>query len=206
MARRARADFDAELLLRLANRTDITSTQRGFFLDDAYLKICNLFRHVQLQAISATETLLINQDNWTPSVSDFWYPTALRNVTDGYIIRPDSLQRVERAVTKPTAPPYTYYWYGGVMYHESFANTQKTIKVWYKKIPPAWSTGSPVFDQIFDKLIVPYAAEIGFETVRDFDNAEREARLATKHATENKLPLDDAKLDDYRTGWKMRFK
>lgn len=206
MARRTRNDFDAELLLRIANRTDITATQRGFFLDDSYLKVCNMFKHVQLQAVSTTETLLIGTDNFTPAVTDLWYPTFVRNSTDGYPIRLAAQDQIERQQTKPTTRPYMYYWYGGALIFEALADTAKTIKLWYKKKPPTWNpTASPTIDQIFDKLIGIYAASSAFEAVREFEKMIAEEKVATKYAQEQRLPLEQAKLNDYRQGFRVRL-
>lgn len=206
MARRVFSDFDAELQLRLGNRTDIDSTLRAQFINDGYLKVCNLFQHVELQGFTQTEQIAQGADTLTPTVTDLWFPRALRNATDGYIIRQDNLERIERAQTKPTSRPYTYYWWAGVFHFEAFADTAKTVWVWYKKIPPEFSVGSPIIDKMFDPLITMYAAEVGFETVRDFDQAAVESKLADKYAAQRKLPLDQVKQDDYRTGWRVRIK
>jgi hypothetical protein len=211
MARRVYNDIDAEVLLRLANRTDITATQRNFFIRDGYLDVCAMFRHVQLQGISPAEVCAINTDNFTPvNVTDFWFPTALRNVTDGYIIRQEALERVEYLQTKPTSRPYTFHWYGGAIYFESLCEANKTIKVWYKKIPSmaplVAGGGSIAIDELFDPLVIMRAAKIGFETTRDLDNAEKEQALFANYAKEKKLPLEQARLNDYRTGWRVRFR
>jgi hypothetical protein len=50
------------------------------------------------------------------------------------------------------------------------------------------------------------AARIGFETVRDFDEAEKQLQIFRMEAASKKLPLDQAKLNDYRQGFRVRFK
>lgn len=207
MSRRSYTDIDAEVLLRLANRTDITSGQRGFFINDAYLMVAIMFTHKEIQKISPSEALSQGSDNFTPAVTDVWFPTAMRNQTDGYIIRQESLERAERAQTKPTSRPYTYYWYGGTFYFEAFADTAKTIKLWYKRKPVDIVIGNgSELDQLFDPLIIMEAARMGLETVRDFDEAGKQEQSFLEYVKKNKIPMDQAKLNDYRQGWRVRFK
>jgi hypothetical protein len=206
MARRTYLDIDAELLLRMANRSDVTSTMRGHFIKDAYLSVAMLFKHKELQLI-ANESVSQGFDSWTPLATDVWFPTLMRNVTDGYIIRLDSQVRVERAQTKPTSRPYTYYWYGGVFTHEAFADTTKVIKLWYKRKPIDFSgTQSSELDEMFDQFIIMDAARIGFETVRDFDEAAKQLGMFKAEAQAKDVPLEMAKLNDYRQGFRVRFK
>lgn len=207
MARRTYNDIDAELLLRLANRTDITAQMRGNFIKDAYLNIAMMFVHKEIQKTTASEVIALGSDNLTPAATDLWFPTALRSVTDGYIIRQDDQNRVERAQTKPTSRPYTYYWYGGVFYFECFADTQKTLKIWYKRKPIDFSgTTSSELDELFDPFIIMEAARIGFETVRDFDEAEKQEGLFRAEITRKKVPMDQAKLNDYKQGFRVRLR
>lgn len=207
MARRTFLDIDAEVLLRLANRTDITATQRGFFIKDAYLDIAMLFHHKEIQKIAAAEVLPLGSDNFTPAATDIWFPTTVRNNTNGFIINPDSLERTERLQTKPTAPPYKFYWYGGVFYFDSFADTQKTIKVWYKRKPVDFTgSTSSELDELFDPFIIMLAAKVGFETVRDYDEAKVQFSLFEAEVQRKKVPVDQEKLNDYRQGFKVRFK
>jgi hypothetical protein len=179
---------------------------RSNFIKDAYLAIAILFRHKEIQK-TATETLAINSDTLTPTVTDLWFPTFLRNVTNGYPIRQESQERIERAQTKPTARPYTYYWYGGVFYFESLADTVKSIKIWYKRRPVDFSgSQSSELDEMFDPFIIMEAAAIGYETVRDFAEADAQRKGFLREAQRLKLPLDQAKLNDYRQGFRVRFK
>jgi|SRR5262245_16576342 len=205
MARRVLANFDAEVKLRLSNRTDVTPTMRGFFVQDGYFGVCNFFDHVELQKIAPAETLGNGTDTLTPAATDIWYPTKLRNMTDGYLIRLESQDVVERAQTKPTAPPYTYYWFGGKFYFESLANGAKTLKVWYKS-KPAEFTVSPIIDQIFDPLIIIEAARIGFESVSDFQGEAEQRKRFDEWVIRRNLPIDKAKLNDWRQGFKVKFR
>lgn len=207
MARRTYNDIDAEVLLRLANRQDITPAQRSFFIKDAYLNVAMLFKHKEIQKVVTNEFITQGNDSFAPVNQDVWYPTAMRNITDGYLIRLDSQDRVERAVVKPTTSPYTYYWYGGVFYFEAFANAQKSIKLWYKRKPTDFSGNtSSELDELFDPFIIMEAARIGYETVRDFAEAETQKKMFMADAFNKKIPVEGAKLNDYRQGFKVRMK
>jgi len=204
--RRDFAACDAELRLRLANRTDITEVMRNNFLNDGLLDVAIMFQHPQLQAFPVVETLLAGEDAINPSTADIWVPTLLRNETDGYIIRQDSQQRIERAQVKPVAPPYTYYWYNSRFHFESRPLSDKQIKIWYKRKPADWNALTSPLDQLFDPCIIMRAAMIGFETVRDFDESAKEEKMFERYVVQKKLPLDSVKLNDYRQGWKVRLK
>lgn len=206
MARRTYTDIDTELKMRLANRSDVTVDMRAHFIKDAYLNVAMVFKHKEIQLFSL-EQVLQGSDSWSPAATDVWFPTLLRNETDGYLIRLDSQERVERAQVKPTSRPYTYYWFGGVFNHEAFADTTKSIKLWYKRKPADFSgSQSSELDELFDPFIIMDAARIGFETVRDFDEAGKQLGLFKAEAERKQVPLEQAKLNDYRQGFRVRFK
>jgi hypothetical protein len=207
VSRRTCSDIDAEVLLRLANRTDITPGQRNFFINDALLAIAVTFPHPQIEKTSSAESVTSGTDNFSPTATDVWYPVMLKNTTDGYIIRNESKERCERLQTKPTTKPYAYYWYGNVFTFEAFADTTKTLKLWYKRKPVDLTGNSTSeLDQMFDALIIMDAARIGLATVRDFEQAELVQREFDEYVQRHKLPVDQAKLNDYRQGWKVRFR
>lgn len=207
MARRNYQAIDAELLMRLANRTDLTSDMRANFIRDAYLNVAMLFRHREIE-LTGVETLALGADTLTPvNSTDLWFPTAIRNVTDGFFLTSDQLERVEVARTKPTAPPYKYYWYGGVFRFDSFANTAKSFKLWYKRKPiPFTNLETSELDELFDPFIIMDAARIGFETVRDYEEAKIQLALFNAEIVNKKIPVNQAKLNDYRQGFKVKFK
>lgn len=207
MARRTFNDLDAELLLRLANRTDVTSAMRANFIKDAYLDVAMLFHHKEIEKIDTTSQITSGQDNCTPAATDFWFPMTIRNVTDGYLIRLTSREEVERLQTKPTSRPYKYHWFGGILYFESFADTTKSLKIWYKRKPVDFSgTQSSELDELFDPIILILAAKQGFETVRDFDEADQQEQLFTREISRKKLPVDQAKLNDWRQGFRVKMR
>src|SRR5262245_10125448 len=176
MARRNYNAEDNEVKLRFGNRTDLDATVRSHFIRDAYLNVAILFRHKELEAFAAgTESVPVAADRWLPlSVVDIWFPTFLRNDTDGTVMWPTSQEKIERIATKPTAPPRKFYWYGGFFIFDSFTNTSKLLRVFYKRKPLEGvftGGGFSEMDEIFDPLIIMDAARVGLETVRDFDQA-----------------------------------
>lgn len=207
MARRDFTAIDDELKLRLANRTDITAAMRASAIKDAYLDIAIRFRHKEIEKITTSETIAQGSDNLTPITTDLWFPTFVRNQTDGYNLRLESQEKVEKSKTKPTSKPYTYYWYGGVFIFESLADTAKTMKIWYKRKPVDFSgVQNSELDELFDPFIVMDAARYGLETVREYDEAEKQLKIFEAEAVRKKLPVDQAKLNDYRQGWKVRLR
>lgn len=207
MARRTFSDIDAELLLRLANRTDVTSAMRANFIKDAYLDVAMLFHHKEIEKIDIASVITSGADSCTPAASDLWFPMTVRNQTDGYLIRLTMREEIERAQTKPTSRPYKYHWFGGVLYFESLADTSKTLKIWYKRKPVDFSGGqSSELDELFDPVIIILAAKQGFETVRDFDEAEQQEALFNREISRKKLPVDQAKLNDWRQGFKVKMR
>lgn len=209
MSRRVLADFDAELLLRLGNRTDITSTMRGFFLQDAARSVANAVVDPALQK-TTNMTLAGSTDNIDPTaapnnLTDIWWAESLKNLTDGWFIVPADRQEIEQLITKQSGPPFRYYWFGGKFYFDTLANGAKTIQLWYKR-KPAEFTVSPETDSIFDVVIIMKAAQIGFETVRDFDEAAKQRAMIGQYVRENNLPVNMAKLDDYRQGLQVRLR
>ena len=207
MARRVLADFDAELLLRLGNRTDITSTQRAFFLDDAYRRIANEFKHPELEA-TTTGTLAIAADTFTVSATDLWWPVLLKNTTGSYNLDVGGMELIENQ-SKPTGNyPRKYYWWGqSTFYVEQKPDTAQSMKLWYiKSVTELSAGGSPVIDRMFDPLLVMIAAKIGFETVRDFQEAVIQEVAANNYISEMKLPRYEANKADHNTGIRMRIR
>src|SRR5262245_12627619 len=207
MARRDFTAMDAELKLRLANRTDITSDMRANFIKDGYLNVAMLFVHKEIQKSTTAETIAQGSDTLTPVTTDLWFPTFIRNMTDGYPLRLDSQERIERPQLKPTTRPYTYYWYGGQFIFESFADTAKSLKIWYKRKPVDFTgTQTSELDELFDPFIIMDAARIGFETVREFDEAMKQLGLFNAEAVRKKIPVEQSRLNDYRQGFRIRFR
>ena len=211
MSRRTIADMDAELLLRTANRTDITTTMRAFFLNDAYLKIANEFVHSQLQGLT-TLTLLAAASSASPTVTDVWWPDLVKDSTHETLLDPEDKERIVNAALQ-SGNPSRFYWYGDVFYFDRKPVADTTIQVWYTKKPADIAfishdhmigTEESVLDEIFDPLIIMNAAQLAFETCREFAEAHIQEVVANNYVARQKLPLRQAKLNDHRTGIRLR--
>lgn len=203
MARRVLADFDSELLLRLANRTDVTETQRGFFLQDGYRWICNAWEHKELQG-TVLQTLDAGEDSITLD-STAWNPVFVRNLTGDYPLNPADLDEIEEIAHPDSDHPSKYCWWGGDLVFDTTAITAQSLRIRTKATVEDFVT-SPVIDQLFDVAIIMVAAIIGFETVRDFDEAAKQKIQFENWMKEVKLPILQEKLNDYRTGIQVRMR
>jgi hypothetical protein len=205
MARRVFSDFDTELTLRLANRTDITSAMRAFFLNDAQFKLGVMYEHAQLQE-TTSETLLIAEDTLDVSGDDLWWVENLQNVTDNRPITMGNWKKME-SVSKRTGPPMQYYQRGAnSLFFDTLADTAKTIKVFYVKKPAQWSTGEAVFDEQYDVLLLMWAQKLAMETVRDMDTADAIGKQIGMYVSQMDLPLRKQQLNDRDTGVHVRFR
>lgn len=207
MARRVLADIDAEVLQRLGNRTDITATQRGFFIQDAYLLIAKGFAHKELQG-STTDTIAQGDDTLTPVVTDLWWPTQIKDTTNGVIIRPEDIEVIDGIQTKVSGAPRSFYWWGGVFTFDTLANEDIDVSVKYHVKPVEITSGqSSTLDQIYDQLIILKAAQVGLETARDFEGATEIAKLYRAYIQEHGLiPVYEEKKNDYRNTVKVRMR
>src|SRR5690606_12211563 len=154
MARRVLADFDAEILLRLANRKDITATQRAQFFHDAYLLVASELPHPELQG-TGTEILNANTSTLAPSsIPDLWWPQIVRDGTNASLI--DVIEmRTMLAKRVSTGNPTKYYGWSNAVNYDKAPSTNLTLKIWYKKIPEELTAGqSPVIGREFDLLII----------------------------------------------------
>jgi hypothetical protein len=197
--------MDAELLLRTANRTDITAGMRGFFLNDAYLKIANEFEHRELQGLT-TFVVPAGASSASATVTNIWWPDLVRNVTDGVLLAPEDKEKIVGAALA-SGPPARFYWYGNLFYVDRLPTVDTTLQVWYTIQPvDLGGTDLSVLGQIFDVLIVMTAAQIAFETVRDFAEAHIQEVTASNYVSRQKLPLRQLKLNDHRTGIRVRMR
>jgi len=197
--------MDAELLLRIANRTDITAGMRGFFLNDAYLKVANEFDHAELQGL-VSETVTVGNSSLTPTVTDIWWPDLVKDVTNAKLLTVADKEQIV-GVVLPNGPPSRFYWYGEVFYLDSRPLVNTSIGIWYVKHPVELVSGvASVLDPIFDPLIVMFAAQLAFETGRDFAEAHIQEVTANNYVARQRLPLREAKKNDYRTGIRVRMR
>lgn len=209
MARRVLADFDTEVKQRLGNRTDITATQRGFFVQDGYFFVCKAYEHPELQyetgITSAPELVAPGVDRLVPSATDIWWPTQVKNVTSGFIMNPEDMDVIDN-YSKVTGPFQRYYWYRRVFVFDTTgdASANTTVAIKYRRKPPEF-TSSPLIDQLYDPLIILAAARIACETVRDFEAAAALDNMYRRYETERGIePTKKEDLNDYRTGIRVR--
>lgn len=206
MARRVYADLDSEVLQRLGNRTDITATQRGFFIQDAYLRIAAAYDHVELQgessAISTTSPLDYVS---TAAITDLWWPILVKDSTNGFVLSPEDKSTIDNML-KASSQPRKFYWYAQRFVFDCNAAGTYTIYTKYKKKPIEIAGGaSSVLDQIYDMLIILKAAEIGFETSRDWESATMMITLYKRHEIDlGLIPTKQERLNDYRQGIRVR--
>jgi hypothetical protein len=203
MARRAFSDFDSELMLRMANRTDITSGIRAFLLNDALQHVANQYEHKELQA-SGLGTLTIGTDNFVISATDVWWPEVVQNNTVSQRLRPGDKDQME-AIEKRSGRPFKYYWWNGTFYVDCLSDATYDMKVWYVRQLAEWTTGEAPLDRVYDQLVLMWAAKMGFETVRDFTEAQLLGMQIGMYMAQMKLPVRRAKLDDRLTGLKVRL-
>lgn len=206
MARRVLADFDAELLLRLGNRTDITSTQRAQFIDDAYRLVALMFVHPELQG-KGQETLADASFSLTPStLTDIWWPEFVQDDSTGRPIDMKDKEEIE-AHARSSGQVTEYYWWNNVFYFDRTQAGALTLNIWYKKTVTQLTTGqSPVFNQIYDPLVIMWAAKIGHETVGNQKMADVQEAQFKGYAQTMRLPVWEAKKNDRRKGFVVRYR
>jgi hypothetical protein len=204
MARRDFAAFDAELAVRLANRTDITAAMRGYLLNDAMFKVGSMYDHTQLQKTS-TETQLITTDTFTIIDADLWWVEWIRCTTDNRPVTLGDMDKLESRA-KRTGPPSQYYTRGSTIYTDTIVDTAKSYDVRYVKKPTQWSTGAAPFDETFDMLILMWAHKMGMETVRDLEAADLVGKQIGMFVSGMKFPIRKQKLNDIDSHLVARFR
>jgi len=201
VARRTFTDIDANLLLRVGNRGDVTATLRGQWINDALLRCANEYEHPELQKIG-DETLLATTDTFTPTVNtDIWWPELVKDATTGRIIRPGDKERIENVLTKSTGTPARCYWWGNKFYFDTKPATNLTIRLWYKRQPSEWSSASSELNKIYDVILELYSTENALNFLREYDKAELSAREAKAYAADMHLPTAKARMNDYLNGF-----
>lgn len=186
MARRTFADFDAELLLALGNRTDFTAGMRDFVLDAAYTYVANAIRHSELE--SKIDRTLTSATDSIALPTDFWFPELVKNATDDLEIEPREVQTTE-APKKQDGNPNIYVRWGNDLLFNRKPTANKTIRIWYTKRPgePAPSSSS-VLDSLYDQLILLFAIKFGLEELRDYTQAALQDRAVAAYAKRLKVP------------------
>jgi hypothetical protein len=190
MARRLLADFDAELLLRLANRTDITAAMRNTFLNDAYRWACISYKHPEIEA-ETTGTLAAAADEIIPLASDVWWYETVQNSDTGRVLEVGDKDVIENMI-KQTAEASKFYWWASRLRTDRKAAAITNFALWYvKKVPEI--TTSPLIDELFDPILIMKAAGIGLSTVRDFKESAMLNAEIDKYTQQWSLPKRESK-------------
>jgi len=205
MARRVLADFDAELLLRISNRDDVTPAMRTQFIHDAYQMVANEFVHPETEG-KAIQQILKGNDFMQPTVPDVWWPRYLKDGKHERFIDGTSLVKIE-TVGKVVGDITEYYWWGNQFYFNRIAAFDVPVTLWYTKTVNELTAGtSPVFNRIFDALIPMRAAKLAHETVGNQEMAHIQETEFRNYAATMKLPSYEAERNDRRKAVRVRFK
>ena len=204
MARRVYADFDAELELRLANRSDVTSTMRGFFLNDAYQRIVNQFPHPEFQK-TETGTVALAASSYSFTATDVFYPEFVKDTTNQRVVDYQSLMKIE-SQRQVSGPITEYYFFANTLYFDRTADAATAIKIWYKGFPAQWTTGSPAFNPIFDVCLPMLAAKIGYETIGNQQAAHIQETEYNNYTSAMLFAPAQATKNDRRQSIKVRMK
>jgi hypothetical protein len=200
MARRTFERIDANLALRVGNRTDVSPIMRSEWINDALLRCSNEYEHPEMEGI-CIETLVTGTDSIFPiTVTDLWWPVMVKNSASGAICRPADRERLEQGITKTPGPPSRFYWWNNRFYFDSTANADIPIKIWYRRLPAEWTTGISVLAKAYDLILELYSSENALNFLREFDKAELAAREAKAYVSDMNLPKRAEKLNDYKTG------
>jgi hypothetical protein len=202
MARRVYADFDSQLHVRLAKRTDISAADREQLLNDAIIGIGNEFAHPELEG-TFTATVSLGSQTVTPAETDISYISFLKRTDTGREIEHKSKEEIERRDID-TGSISEYYWWGGVITFNFLADAATAIKGWYKKLPARFTTGSPVLRELYDPLIIMRAAKLGWESIGNLKKAHEQEVLFNNYIKEFKIPSHEAEKNDSRKGIQVR--
>lgn len=191
MARRTLAEIDAEVLLRLANRTDITSSQRSQFIDDAYRWVCKEYVHPEIEA-ETTGSLAIGADVIIPVADDIWWIEVVQNSTTGKVLDVGDKDVIEDRL-KTSGDPTKWYWWSRRVRTDRKPTAITPYAIWYIKSVAELTTGqSPVIDRLFDIVIIMKAAQIGLSTVRDFKESAMLNSEIDRYVQKEGLPKREA--------------
>jgi hypothetical protein len=205
VSRRVLADLDAEVLLRIANRDDISETQRAFHIDDAYRWVSRTFEHPENEA-TTTGSVAIAGDTMTVAATDVEYIEFILDTTNGRKLLPGDKNLIEER-NKVSGTPGKWHWWGGVVYVDRKPTVLTAYKLWYIKKLAELTTGqSSVLNQIFDPIIIMKAASIGLSTVRDFEQAHIQDVALDNYVAEFKLPKRMQRYNNESAGIRVRMR
>ena len=205
MSRRVLADIDTEVLLRIANRTDITSTIRAHLIDDAYRWTALTFEHPQNEE-TTTGTITAATDVLTPVATDVWVPVLVKDTTNNKNLVMGDKYVIEEG-SKMTGNPTKWFWWEGVLYIDRKPSADTACKIWYLKTLVEIASGeSSIFDRAFDPIIIMKAAELGLSTVRDFKEAHVLSVEIDNYTSQWSLPKRKVRHSTERAGFRPRMR
>jgi hypothetical protein len=207
MARRIFSEYLENVQERMGQRSEATDARVEQWLNDAVKKLGTEYVHKELQGDDATLTIDVGDSSLTPSAplaDEIWWPEFFKNLTTGSNLEPGDLQDIERLVPKPDGAPSRFYWRAGVFYFNSTATEQTDLRLWYVIKPEWWNDGVAPLDDMFDLLLELTATSIGFGFVRDFAQAHIMDVQAQNYIAQQKLPLRQARLNDYQSRVRVR--
>lgn len=204
MARRTFSECDAELLLRFANRTDITSTMRAHFLNDALLAVALEYVHPEIEQ-TISPFLAANNDTMAEPITDLWWIEHVQDTDNDKPIYFDDKANLLRRIHRPGNPSY-YVRQKNDLIFDAKPTVDLNMKVYYVKRPAEWTSGSPVLDQVFDPVLIMKAAIIGYQTVRDFTEAHVVDVEMGNYVSQWKLPKREMRKNDTNAGIHVRMR
>lgn len=205
MARRSFTDFDAQLTLRLSNRTDVTSAIREQLIHDALYHTALMFEHPEIEG-TTTGSQSIAAESFTAVATDILWPEFVRNTTDGYAMKLEGKESIENQA-KRSGKPRRFHWWGNSFYTDALPTATTAYKIFYvKKVARiSGSTESPLSEQ-YDMLILMWAHKMGLETVRDWDEADSIGKQIGMFVARMNLPIRKSKMNTYQASLRVRTK
>jgi hypothetical protein len=203
MARRVLLDFDTELHVRLAKRSDFDSTLRAQLLHDGYLWVCATYVHRELEG-TTIGSQAIGSDEIILEADDLAWIELLKNTDTGknvYLGDKDEIENRE----KQSGDPMRFYWWAGQVITDRKPTVIRAYKAWYQKVVDEIDT-SPITDRLFDPIIIMKAAEMGYSTIRDFKEAIGVAGEIERYTNQFNLPKLRQKLNTQRAGFQPRLR
>ena len=205
VARRTHADLDAELLLMIANRTDITAAMRNFAFDQAYMHVGAMFKHPELEAEDSA-TLADNGTTFTLTATDVWWITDIRDETNDHLLTPMSRETERKIPTKPDGAPTRYVYYSETVYVDKTADGTVSMKTDYYKKPAELTSGqSSAYDWVFDEVILMMSAKFCFNRVRDYEESQKQDDEIKLYLGRQRIPWQEHRVAaDAGAGLKLR--
>jgi hypothetical protein len=201
--RRTYEDFDTQLTLRLANRSDITAAMREQLLNDALMHVALMYEHPELEGTS-TGTQAIGAESFTVAATDVLWPEYLRNTTNGYAMRLEGKDTIE-SMTKRSGIPRRYHWWGNTFFTDTLPTVATSYKLFYVKTPSRFDAGEtcPIGEQ-YDMRVLMWAQKFGLESVRDLVEADALGKQIGMFVARMNLPVRKSKMNNYQSRIRVR--